>query len=118
MWVGLLNVFMLLGQMKESLLSSDKWMSAQTLKTKIAKEISPSPYGEIWMENCFNLLQFFLTFMSKFDLTKWCWRVLTLDLTQEAIYLAKQLSDIRTSSNCFAYLLQTQEMGFQHQPFV
>ncbi len=50
MWVGLQNVFMLLGQVKEGLLSNDKWISAQTLKTKVAKEISLSPYGEIWME--------------------------------------------------------------------
>jgi hypothetical protein len=38
---------MLLGQMKESLLSNDNWISAQTLKTKVAKEISLGPYGEI-----------------------------------------------------------------------
>lgn len=78
---------MLLGQMKESLLSNDNWISAQTLKTKVAKEISLGPYGEIWMEICFNLQQKFLTFMSKFNLANWCWRVSALDLTQKAIYL-------------------------------
>jgi len=38
---------MLLGQMKESLLSNNKWISAQTLKTKVAEEISLSNYGAI-----------------------------------------------------------------------
>jgi hypothetical protein len=40
------------------------------------------------MENCFNLQQKFLTFMSKFNLANWCWRVSALDLAQKAIYLA------------------------------